>query len=799
MLKNICCIFLFLSMNLIHSQDVELLFQFNGRYDYTAIGNTMNLLENGPSIPCDILTESSADLFLEPEQELIAAYLYWAGSGAGDFEILLNDIPISPQRTYNESLDADRIFFSAVTEITPLVREIGNATYTVSELDLSSIIEDYCPTGTNFAGWAIIIIYKNDALPLNQLNFYEGMESVPDTITIILDSLNVLDDEGAKIGFLAWEGDEGLSVTETLQINGDIISNPPLNPPDNAFNSTNSFTNESNLFNMDIDFYNIEDNIEPGDTSAIISLTSGQDFVMINNIITVLNSQLPDATVEIDSILDLVCGSREITIDFTVYNSNSTDFLPAETPIAFFANELLIETSETVSSIAIDGFENHTIILVIPEAISNEFTLRISVDNLGTEIGIVSEINEDNNDTEIDIILIVFPEVEALENIIICEAEGAHLFDLTTVTSGIDTAYTITFHLSEIDAINNENTIDNFEEYENITNPQTIFVRVDNGNCFIVESFTIEIIICPLPDATVTIDNGLNACRLRDFFIEYTVYNTNGTDILPLGTPISFYGNSILLTTRYTTTTIEIGGQLQDSFFIMLPSELPDIFTLLTIADDDGMGLGFVEELDEVNNTFSIQVSFVSIEPIVALPNLLNCDEGFNTAIFDLTLQNELISINPNDIISYFLNESDAIENINPINAPQIYENISNPQTIYVRLDNEVCFTTGFFQIETENCPPYIPEGFSPNNDGINDVFEITGLLNIYEDFVLLIYSRNGNLIFKGSNETGHWDGIPNEGILNNEKEVPSGVYYYVLYLNNSESTNFSGWLYLNK
>jgi hypothetical protein len=63
---------------------------------------------------------------------------------------------------------------------------------------------------------------------------------------------------------------------------------------DNAFNGTNSFTG-STLYNMDLDVYNIQNN-NIGDTSAQIQLTSGQDFVMINAIVTKLNSQLPDAT-----------------------------------------------------------------------------------------------------------------------------------------------------------------------------------------------------------------------------------------------------------------------------------------------------------------------------------------------------------------------------------------------------------------------------------------------------------------------------------------------------------------------
>jgi hypothetical protein len=40
-------------------------------------------------------------------------------------------------------------------------------------------------------------------------------------------------------------------------------------------------TGSNTLYNMDLDVYNIQNNIKIGDTSAKIQLTSGQDFVMI--------------------------------------------------------------------------------------------------------------------------------------------------------------------------------------------------------------------------------------------------------------------------------------------------------------------------------------------------------------------------------------------------------------------------------------------------------------------------------------------------------------------------------------
>ena len=70
---------------------------------------------------------------------------------------------------------------------------------------------------------------------------------------------------------------------------------------------------------MDIDVFNIQDNISIGDTSATITLTSGQDFVMINNIITVLNSQLPDATIIVDDYI-VNCGDNSIELFYTINN-----------------------------------------------------------------------------------------------------------------------------------------------------------------------------------------------------------------------------------------------------------------------------------------------------------------------------------------------------------------------------------------------------------------------------------------------------------------------------------------------
>ena len=73
-------------------QDISLYEQVNGRYDFTLVGNTMNSAENNPSPFLVTGNSSSADLTLNPDDTLIKAYLYWAGSGDGDFNVELNGL-----------------------------------------------------------------------------------------------------------------------------------------------------------------------------------------------------------------------------------------------------------------------------------------------------------------------------------------------------------------------------------------------------------------------------------------------------------------------------------------------------------------------------------------------------------------------------------------------------------------------------------------------------------------------------------------------------------------------------------
>ena len=101
-----------------------------------------------------------------------------------------------------------------------------------------------------------------------------------------------------------------------------------------------------------------------------------------------------------------------------------------------------------------------------------------------------------------------------------------------------------------------------------------------------------------------------------------------------------------------------------------------------------------------------------------------------------------------------------------------------------------------------ENCinDIRIPDGFSPNDDGINDSFEILFLRDLYPNFVLEIYNRYGTLIYKGNTNTADWDGTSNQkGVQLEKGKLPVGVYFFVLEFNDGERKPIQGRVYLNR
>ena len=64
--------------------------------------------------------------------------------------------------------------------------------------------------------------------------------------------------------------------------------------------------------------------------------------------------------------------------------------------------------------------------------------------------------------------------------------------------------------------------------------------------------------------------------------------------------------------------------------------------------------------------------------------------------------------------------------------------------------------------------------------------------------FILEIYNRYGNILYKGDINTPNWNGYSNKGSFGSSK-LPTGVYFYVLIFNDGDKKPIQGRVYLNR
>lgn len=100
---------------------------------------------------------------------------------------------------------------------------------------------------------------------------------------------------------------------------------------------------------------------------------------------------------------------------------------------------------------------------------------------------------------------------------------------------------------------------------------------------------------------------------------------------------------------------------------------------------------------------------------------------------------------------------------------------ISQPGTVWVTITNVCGIATDTIQVAYRFCDIWLPNAFTPNGDGRNDLMRVRGTLGSYSDYKFLVFNRWGVNIFASDDINKGWDGF-----YNNEEQA-IGTYYYIM------------------
>jgi gliding motility-associated-like protein len=229
------------------------------------------------------------------------------------------------------------------------------------------------------------------------------------------------------------------------------------------------------------------------------------------------------------------------------------------------------------------------------------------------------------------------------------------------------------------------------------------------------------------------------------------------SDTTQVDTLFIAYGGNAIPGTDYVELpdTIIVGiGQTEVTFNIAgIIDNLPEGIDSLTIQITNTLGCNY--QTVYFHDYQSMQLSVVDSINICTPGEtaLLNGTLSGGAAPFNYFWSSgapagDSVFVAPIQTTSYTLNVTDACSNIAT----------AGPTVVYIQ------------------CPLIPSNVFSPNDDGVNDVFVVINT-DDYPDAQIWIYNRWGELVYQKDGYRNDWNGTHYQ----NNKELAEGVYYYIV------------------
>jgi gliding motility-associated-like protein len=178
-----------------------------------------------------------------------------------------------------------------------------------------------------------------------------------------------------------------------------------------------------------------------------------------------------------------------------------------------------------------------------------------------------------------------------------------------------------------------------------------------------------------------------------------------------------------------------------------------------------------------------VTVGFINVVTVNALNDTVAGYPG--TPISVNAYANDNGDVNSLQVLSGPFNGSgnfDSNGNFSYLSDPLFIGTDSVVYQICDALCTAICQQATIYIVINQKPDVDVPNGFSPNGDGYNELFIITNL-EFYPDNKLFIYNRWGDLVYSAAPYANNWDGTSDaSGSLRGDKVV-DGTYYVVLEL----------------
>ena len=267
---------------------------------------------------------------------------------------------------------------------------------------------------------------------------------------------------------------------------------------------------------------------------------------------------------------------------------------------------------------------------------------------------------------------------------------------------------------------------------------------------------------------TYTWDNGLGAGQNQTAFTSIdTMYIVTGADVL---------GCRGLDTVQVTIIALPIVTTSNDTTICRGDTVLVSATSIETVYTwDNGLGLGQSHLVLPSSDT-SYVVSVTDLNNCIGKDTILVTVDGFNiVSSNDIAVclgTSTVVSVTGGAVYSWD----------NGLGVGESFEVSPTETTTYiVTSDENGCITNDTLIISMETNCFEVPNVFTPNGDGTNDVWVIHGL-ETYPDVTVKVFNRWGDSVFESdAGYTEPWDGTYNG------TDSPSATYYYIIVLGDDE------------